>query len=203
MSTPSGLMKFDLEMGIEAASLRGQLTSWEGCDTIWPRSEEIEEMDQGSWNIALGVGMLVTAAFAGVPGLLALMEDTPNAKRLRSGLWKLPALAFFCAPAVLIWLDRPFTSAFAAILAVLFFAVAMFHAQKVSLEGLLPLVISSLFCSLSLTLGMTERMTETLKAQVSLNAEIASSLKAAYDRLETVEKALVNHIQEALPHQAK
>lgn len=153
-------------------------------------------MDQNWWNIGLGVGMLITAVFAGIPGALALMEDTPNARRLRQLICHLPAVAFFCAPSALIWLGRPFLSAFAAIAALIFFAALMVRDQRVSISNLLPVVASSMFCSLSLMLGLSSNMVENFKAQLETSREMSGALKAVSERLQTVEKALVLHLEE-------
>lgn len=160
-------------------------------------------MDQNWWNIGLGVAMLITAVFAGVPGVLALMEDTPNAKRLRRLILQAPAFLFFCAPAAFIWLGHPFLSAFAAIAAVAFFAAVMVRDQQVSVQNLLPLVVSSLFCSLSLTLGLSSSTVENFKAQLDASKEISNVLKLVSDRLQTVEKALVLLMEEKETQQGK
>lgn len=160
-------------------------------------------MDQNWWNIGLGVGMLITAVFAGVPGALALMDDTPNARRLRQLIWRLPAYLFFCAPAAFIWLGHPFLSAFAAIAAVIFFAAVMVRDQQVSVQNLLPLVASSLFCSLSLTLGLSSNTIGTFKAQLEASKEMSNVLKLVNDRLLTVEKAMSILLEEKEAHQGK
>ena len=160
-------------------------------------------MDQNWWNIGLGVGMLITAVFAGIPGALALMDDTPNARRLRQLICHLPAVLFFCAPSVLIWLGHPFLSAFAALAALIFFAAVMVRDQQVSISNLLPVVASSLFCSLSLTLGLSSRTVETFKAQLGASKEMSSALRSVSERLQTVEKAVVLLLEEKETQEGK
>lgn len=143
----------------------------------------------GNWlaHTATVMGLFFTA-LAAIQGVLALMRDTPESRRLRSwiglGLWSI----WGAAPGVALALGFP------VVACVLGGAVAVHHALMVGRSGgvtpwsMVALVVMVLFVAATFTMHLVDRV---ITGQNRVMERMVRVLENSQDRIEQVERELV------------
>jgi formate hydrogenlyase subunit 3/multisubunit Na+/H+ antiporter MnhD subunit len=143
------------------------------------------------WTHGLGVGGMLIGLMGAIPGVLALMKDTPESQRLRGVLKRIPGLAFACSPGVAMWAGFPLIASALAAAVALECALSMGD-EKPNSSTMVMLVIMCMMCSIGLTLGLTDRVIDIVDAQGKSISSLLEVVKDYAARLEEAESELAS-----------
>lgn len=145
----------------------------------------------GSWvnHAAVGSGLLF-AAIAAIPGVLALMKDTPESQRLRGWFKQTLGLFWVVAPGLALAIGFPIAACVLASTVALQHAIIVGRAGGATSPNMLMLVVMVLFACSSFTILLVDRMIALDQRRDQTMERVIELLEKSQGRVERIEREL-------------
>lgn len=136
-------------------------------------------LEINGWSIAVTVLTLIVGVLAAIPGVLALMKDTPESKRMREWLSQWPGL-LFVLPAPIALFSIP-VAGVVCLCSVLYFSIKAFRRRTSANLTLLVFAV---------LIGLMTAIVASVQIQEMVISKTKSRFESLNQRIEVLEKRL-------------
>lgn len=142
-------------------------------------------MEINTWSVGATIVTLVIGFLSAVPGILALMRDTPESQRLRGwfGLWP---IVFFVVPLTFVALSMMKWAIVAGFVGWIWFSVRVIFDPSV--HRTLHLLNASVLLVLVFSVGLFERKAATIESLNRVNERLDGEVAKLIERVKVLEK---------------